>query len=125
MYRIIGVNRKIMIFKDLKAALDLRCGIDGSRFELVKGKYSLYRRCPKADVEQRDIDEIRCLNYLSPRDSGYILSELEILNESDRLSEGYKGRIFHLEYTIEEIATDYIRVSVFNNNILSRKSKTW
>lgn len=90
---------------------------------LVKGKYSLYRQCPKADIANRAIDEPRCTNYLSPRDCNYIYTELELLAEAGKIYEGYCGQILHLRYSIETVKKDYLKIFVYNERSNQRRKR--
>jgi hypothetical protein len=102
--------------RDIREDAIFFCGVDGARFFLTKGKYSLYYRCPKYELKNREGDEVVCMNRLSIDDQELLFSELEDLDDEDKIKEGLTGQIRHLLYEIVDVNEDYIKVYVINKN---------
>ena len=106
------------------------CGLDGERLLLQEGRHTIYYRCPKYKKENRNENEKPCINRISLLDANFIYDELEYVQASNELKEGYKGVIkeyytfvksFDISYEIKEINEDFIKVYLINNNRQKKK----
>lgn len=102
--------------RDVREDAIFFCGVDGARFMLTRGKYSMYYRCPKYELKNRVGDEQVCMNRLSLDDEQLLYSELEDLDDEGKIQEGVVGKVRHLMYSIDEVNESYIKVYVINKN---------
>lgn len=100
--------------ENLKQIINIYCGVDGERLKLVKGKYSIYYRCPKYEKDNRDEYESVCTNNISLKDKQYICSIIQEKYNQGLLRENYEHNYMHIRFRIVSINKNEIKVLVIN-----------
>lgn len=106
--------------QNIRKNLIFFCGIDGCRFNLTSGRYSLYYRCPRYESIHRKNTEKACMNRLSPTDLEILYSIFEEYIESNSLTTGLHDNYLHLEYKVTDINEFYIKVFVINKRFVKK-----
>lgn len=88
-----------------------RCNV---RLKLVKGKYSIYYRCPKYELKHREYGDTVCTNSISIQKAYKINEILQKKYDDGDLHIGISGKVEFIKYEVVSIATEEIKVKIKN-----------
>lgn len=97
------------------------CALDNAYMGLTKGKYSLYLKCEKYYLKNRNYGEKACINYMSLKDQNNLYEELAWLEEEGQLQKGTEGIVDSIHYEISEINDKIIKVKIRNIKVTDRR----
>lgn len=97
------------------------CDRDGKRMDLIKGKYSYYRRCENYLFKNRENSDKVCMNRMYIHEIKDLREELMRREREEGLSEGDRGQAGKIIYRIGKI--NRYRIEVFVRNIKFLKSE--
>lgn len=99
---------------NIKNNIEYLCKYHNCTFKLVKGKYSLYYRCPKYEFQYRKPGEKVCTNSVSLKVLDQIGDEIEKLYNDGLLRVGYCGKYRNIKYKVQVVSRNYIEVLIIN-----------
>ena len=112
-------------FESFKRNILFFCKDCGCQFQLVQGRFSVFYRCPKYYVENREMDEPVCNNRMTIYEAHDICSELFMQTKNGNLKKGLQWIHKNSEIEVLSIVEPYIMISVKNNYVGGKGWNHW